>query len=345
MTSGDRHHTDGRERPNGAGGSRSSAHRPVVPGRHAPAYCREPDAAGVERSSRLCGFVLLALFALPSAVSAQDGWYVRMELGAALAPGMTVHGSDDDWSTKCDLLSNPAQVETDPASCASAPPRAEWFSDVDGDTGTMAGLVLGYGWSRLSVEAAYSFRQTTYGGPAPPVIGDEITLGKADQELEEAEAGVDDVHAHGVFVNLAYALRTESRYTSYIGAGAGIALVKLDYYTRWKRNDDPDRIATFEDPLMRARIAGTTSISDLKLSDAVASYRVFAGVDCDMNDGVALGIQLRWTGHREFEDEAEYAQIRSHESSVGRGFDVRYRAETSGLAALGVAFSLKWRPA
>ncbi len=54
--------------------------------------------------------------------------------------------------------------------------------------------------------------------------------------------------------------------------------------------------------------------------------------------------QLRWTGHREFEDESAYAQIRSHESSVGRGFDVQYRAETSGLAALGVALTLKWRP-
>jgi len=305
---------------------------------------REPMS--LLRQSVLAVLLLVAgaLFTLPSGVSAQNGWYVRMELGAALVPGMTVHGSDDDWSTKCDLLSNPAQVETDPGSCASAPPRAAWYSDVEGGTGTMAGLVLGYRVNRLRIEAAYSFRATTYGGPAPPVIGDEITLGKADQELEEAEAGVDDVHAHGAFVNLAYELRNASRYTPYVGAGAGMALTKLDYYTRWKRNDDPDRIATFDDPLMKARIAGTTSISDAKLSDAIASYRVFAGVDYDMNDGVSLGMQLRWTGHREFEDEAEYAQIRSHESSVGRGFDVQYRAETSGLAALGVALTLKWRP-
>lgn len=285
-----------------------------------------------------------ALFALPSGVLAQDGWYMRMGLGTALAPGMTVRGSDDDWSTKCDLLSNPAQVETDPGSCASAPARAAWYSDVEGGTGMMAGLALGYRVNRLRIEAEYSFRATTYGGPVPPVIGDEITLGKADQELEEAEAGVDDVHAHGVFVNLAYEFRNASRYTPYAGAGAGMALTKLDYYTRWKRNDDPERIATFDDPLMKARIAGTTSISDAKLSDVVASYQAFAGVDYDMNDGVSLGMQLRWTGHREFEDESAYAQIRSHESSVGRGFDVQYRAETSGLAALGVALTLKWRP-
>ena len=333
-------------RPADAEHAKCRARRARCPGvlrRGAPSLRVEQELVD-RRSSRLCELVLLVLLALPSAVSAQDGWYVRMELGAALAPGMTVHGSDDDWPTKCDLLSNPAQIETDPGSCASAPPRAQWYSDVDGGTGTMAGVVLGYGANRLRIEAAYSFRQATYGGPAPPVIGDEITLGKADQELEAAEAGVDDVHLHGVFVNLAYELRNASRYTPYVGAGAGVALVRLDYYTRWKRNDDPDRITTFDDPLMRARIAGTTSISDLKLSDAIASYRVFAGVDYEMNDGVSVGLQLRWTGHREFEDEAEYAQIRSHESSVGRGFDVRYRAETSGLSALGAVVSLQWRP-
>jgi len=126
----------------------------------------------MQRSSRLCGLVLLALLALPCGVSAQNGWHVRMELGAALAPGMTVHGSDDDWSTKCDLLSNPAQVETDPSNCASAPPRAQWHSDVDGGTGTMGGLVLGYSVNGLRIEAAPGVTSTRgiVGGSTPSLI-------------------------------------------------------------------------------------------------------------------------------------------------------------------------------
>ena len=70
---------------------------------------------------------------------------------------------------------------------------------------------------------------------------------------------------------------------------------------------------------LTARIAGT-SISDLRLSDAIASYRVFAGVDFAMNDGVSFGIQLRWTGHREFEYEAEYTQ---YEARIVRGTGLR----------------------
>ena len=30
-----------------------------------------------------------------------------MDLGAALAPPLTAHGSDNDWGTKCDLIINP----------------------------------------------------------------------------------------------------------------------------------------------------------------------------------------------------------------------------------------------
>lgn len=109
-----------------------------------------------------------------------------MELDAALALGMSVDGSDNDWSTKCDRFSNPAQVETD-GSCDVIPPRAEWRNDVEGGTGMMAGLLLGYRRGRLRIEGEYFYRTATYGGVVPTAIGGEITLDKADQELEEAE--------------------------------------------------------------------------------------------------------------------------------------------------------------
>ena len=74
---------------------------------------------------------------------------------------------------------------------------------------------------------------------------------------------------------------------------------------------------------LKARIAGT-SISDLRLSDAVASYRVFAGVDL-------------------CQDEAEYTQIRS----TNRPWDGASKCSTGPSSAgwpwLGMALSLKWR--
>ena len=74
-----------------------------------------------------------------------------------------------------------------------------------------------------------------------------------------------------------------ARFWSSRGAGAGMALTKLDYYTRRKRNDDPDRITTCDDPLMRARIAGTTSISDL--GAALGRRRVGEGQSAAVRKG------------------------------------------------------------
>ena len=92
---------------------------------------------------------------------------------------------------------------------------------------------------------------------------------------------------------------------------------------------------------LKAKIAGT-SISDLRLSDAVASYRVFAGGGLAMNDGVSRGIQLRWTGHREFEDEAEYTQIRSTNRPWDGASTCSTGPKPAGWPWLGVALSLKW---
>ena len=177
----------------------------------------------------------------------------------------------------------------------------------------------------------------------PTVIGDEITLDKADQELEEADGGVDDVMAHNLFANVYYEFAAGSRYTPYAGVGAGVAFVSMDYFMRWKRNDQPSRIDTFENLMMKAQIAGTTSISDRRLSDLLVGYQALAGVDYELGGGVTLGFKVRWTGLGEFEDEAQYTQLRSHESTVGRGFFVVYRANTSGLSSLGAGLSMKYR--
>ena len=58
-----------------------------------------------------------------SEVEAQTGPYIQMDLGAALASQLVVHGSDNDWGTRCDLIINPLGLEaTD--ECDTAPPRS-----------------------------------------------------------------------------------------------------------------------------------------------------------------------------------------------------------------------------
>ena len=156
------------------------------------------------------------------------------------------------------------------------------------------------------------------------------------------DSRIDGLIAHNIFVNAYLDISPGSEYSPYLGLGAGIVAVSMDYFNRWKRNDDPALISTFNDPTMKARIAGTTSIGAGRKSDVVLGYQALAGVDRRLSEVVTLGIKVRWTMLAEFAAEDEYLQLRSHESSVGRGDRVLYRVVTDDLSALGVVLSLKY---
>ena len=94
------------------------------------------------------------------------------------------------------------------------------------------------------MEGEYSYRTATYGGPSQVVFGGTVLQNKAEQELEESESGAEDLLAHNLFLNVYYDFASGSRVTPYVGFGAGGARASLDYFSRWKRNDDPDRITT-----------------------------------------------------------------------------------------------------
>ena len=273
----------------------------------------------------------------PTTLIAQEGWYFGMEIGPAIAPGMRIDESDNDWSTQCDLINNPEQVEVGEGSCVNAPPPGAWYNDIEGASGAMGGLTVGYTFKHIRIEGESSFRTVNYGGSVPMIIGDVTTQEKENNELEVAEGGVGDVYTFRLGANALF-----HRGPFYAGGGVGIVAVGLDRHSRWKRNDDPAQIATFDDPIMKARIAGTTSISNQRLQDALVGYQLIAGYDHALNEQVAIGLKIRWTKLSKFEDGAHFTQLRSHESSVGRGFDVRYRTTTNDLSAVGLTLTMKY---
>ena len=185
----------------------------------------------------------------PTTLIAQEGWYFGMEIGPAIAPGMRIDESDNDWSTQCDLINNPEQVEVGEGSCVNAPPPGAWYNDIEGASGAMGGLTVGYTFKHIRIEGESSFRTVNYGGSVPMVIGDVTTQEKENNELEVAEGGVGDVYTFRLGANALF-----HRGPFYAGGGVGIVAVGLDRHSRWKRNDDPAQIATFDDPIMKARL-------------------------------------------------------------------------------------------
>ena len=75
---------------------------------------KEPRHWGIH-AALVVGFAICS--ALPRPLMGQGEWYLGMDLGPSLVPQVGLSVSDNDWSTKCDLLSNPNQIETGSARC------------------------------------------------------------------------------------------------------------------------------------------------------------------------------------------------------------------------------------
>ena len=278
-----------------------------------------------------------------TSASAQDSWYLRTNLGFAVAPGLTLDVRDNDWGTRCDKLSNPGLAETRPDECASAPPPAEWTHDVGRGNGVQSVLALGYTWNDLRFEGEYLYRTTTYKrGEGESQILDAVTQEKQQQEIEIIDGGLEDLLSHSVFANVYYEFKSNSPYTPYIGVGVGLSSTSLDYYGRFKRNDDPAAITTFLHPERKARLAGTTTIGRHKMNDLLAAYQAVVGVDYALSDNLGIGAKVRWAKFSEFDDEEPWTQLRSHAPSVGRGFDVLYNVNTDELSMIGASLNMMY---
>ena len=287
--------------------------------------------------------VVMLLTVCVSEVRSQTGPYIQMDLGTTVAPPLTVQGSDNDWGTKCDLIINPLGVEAG-GECDAAPPLTSWTNEFDGGAGIRAGVALGYDWGAVRLEGEYFHRITGYDDQSDIDIFDDVTLDKREQEIELAVGGVDDWRSHAGFLNGYYDFGPGSAsWTPYVGAGFGVERASLDYASVWKRNDDPERISTFVDPLLRAKIAGTTTIGDARLTDVMVGYQLLAGVDHRFREGITLGVKFRWVDFGEFVSEPlPWNQLRSHESSVGRGETILYQMTTDASRSWGVSLSLRY---
>ena len=276
-------------------------------------------------------------------VVAEEGWYAGMELGLAVSPETTITGGDNDWSTACDLIINPQGLETTPTQCATAPPRSSYHVGFGSAAGPLAAVTFGYEAARWRVEGEYLFRIAVFDDVAPTGVTDATTLEKVNQELETQEGTLDDVISHGLFANLHYRFGGQ-RWQPYVGVGLGFSRAFVDHATYWQRNDNPEYITTFEDPALRAKVAGTITIGDARHSDTVLGYQLIVGVDRPLNESTTLSAKFRWVRFDDFEGkDIEWDQLRSHESTVGRGGPVLYRIATEDLGFWAVGAGLRYR--
>ena len=286
--------------------------------------------------------VLAAALGLSAGVEAQEGRYLRLELGPTRNPGITLDGSDNDWSTQCDLLINPDQIEVGDR-CATPPPRTSWSHDFARGGGVIASLAAGWRLTgNLRIEGEYSFLGATLGDELAFRIGDVETQDKAEQELETTEGSAQDLKGHAAFANLYFDPLPDAGISPYVGVGVGAMSASLDYFVRWKRNDDPAYITTFRDPLLNAKVAGTTTIGRTTLSDLLFGYQAIVGAEFGGFGPAGFGVRLRRAAFSTLEGDDEWVQLRSHESDVGRGERIRYLMTTGDVSLWALSFTIRY---
>ncbi|MXW01666.1 MAG: outer membrane beta-barrel protein [Holophagales bacterium] len=276
---------------------------------------------------------------------AQNGPYVGLELGIGNGASMTLDGTDNDVATTCDGWIVP--IDSTNAGCD--PPASAWSSDMGGsDSGIMGGLAVGYRFGNIRAELEYTHSALTYDAVADLAATDDVTVDKAQQELELAETRIETVQYESLFANVYWDFAPGASVSPYVGLGVGTADASIDYLNRWKRNLDPAAITTFaghpDEESLRRIVAGTTTIANTKLKDSVSAYQLLAGVDFSVSDSVTLGIKARLVEYRDFETgRLLWDQLRSHHSSRGPGgTEVAYVMSTGDLSMWGVSFGMRY---
>ena len=291
-------------------------------------------------------FVLVAMALVVSSgpVWAKDGFYLGMDLGIAVAPGMGINGMDTDTaSTRCDGHIDPSMSEVRAGDCDIG---NDWMhtDDFDGGIGVLAGLGLGYRLGNFRVEGEYFFRNTGHDSERDAVITGVGVL-KDLEEIDSAAGKLNNVLSHNFFANLYYDFNSDSKFTPYLGFGVGVARVSFDYNSRFQRRNAVDVIETFNDLELRKQVAGTTTVGSAMLTDTLFGYQAIAGVDYHVSDPVTIGLKFRWADFGEFEsDPREWDQLRSHPSSISPGGPrVRYKIMTDDIQFWGVSLNMKYQ--
>lgn len=274
---------------------------------------------------------------------AQANRYIQMDLGMNAASPLAAHGSDNDWGTRCDLIINPLGLETG-SECDATPPLTSWTNSFGDGNGIRAGMAFGYDWGAVRLELEYAYRATAYDDRADTDIFDDVTVDKREQEIEQAYGEIDDLRSHGAFVNVYYDFGSSpSSWTPYVGVGVGGERSSLDYRSIWKRNDDPERISTFEDPLLQAKLAGTTTVGNARVTASTLGFQLLGGADYRLGEQTLLGVKLRWVDFQEFEsDGTPWRQLRSHESTVGRSETILYTVTTDDNGFWGLSVDIRY---
>ena len=306
----------------------------------------------------------------PGLAQAGSGFYVSGEVGANFASGLDTTGTSNDRNSVCDEYINPLYDEVEGSgksdsqgnpysgyNCTGPNRGATWNNEFDGGTGILAGAAAGYSFAGQNpnsplggfrVELEYFYRQSNYDQTSSLLSGSAQVRSKLGEEIVIGIERIGSITSHNLFGNLYYDFVNTSRFTPYIGVGAGFGFADLEYGTVWARNPDVRQIATGENlpnvDQIRQNLAGTTSVAQLTLSDVLFGFQVLFGVDYTLTEAVSLGLKGRWVKYASFQDDVNVYMLRSHVPNLRKDGSepVSGDFKTDDIEFFGVSVTLKY---
>ena len=151
---------------------------------------------------------------------------------------------------------------------------------------------------------------------------------------------ISNYRAHQVFANFYYDFPNDSRWTPFLGAGAGLARTDLRYTRRLIRKTLDQGYQDVEPPLTLAdrpaAAAGTVSLLQPDLSGMLPGFQILGGLDYAVGERTSIGLNAHWARFGELRPErdlVDYPQPRT--GAGGRDDAVLGNGDTEQLPVLG----------
>ena len=301
-----------------------------------------------------CIALALACTAALFGTETKAGFYLGAAVGGDRSPSMHLVSGDDDRASRCDEYINPRYAEL-PA--CTAPDRSvgaadAWSSRFASAWGALAGVAVGYRFrERFRVELETDYGSVGLDTSSPIIAPSGVPYDSiAAPELADAYERIGNAEVLGLFVTAYVDFPNRSRFTPFVGLGAGVGLASMDYDVLWERTDNPDDVIyagaglANEDEIRRNLVGGDTRARQ-RLRDRLNTVHLTVGVGYALTERVSLEIRVRHLWSSEFGDGGPYITLRGHPSELRRDGSepVRWNVGTEDTSRIHVGLRLNHR--
>lgn len=277
-------------------------------------------------------------------------WEAGISLGGHVAPSPTVSSRSNDRASICDEYINPQALGV--AGCTT-PDRGAgdgWLAPFDGDEGVSAEMELGYRLRpRVRIALAYSYHATGFDQTVSSTDASGVDFDKIGNELSTGVETLDTVRSHEIFLMGFYDWPTRGEWKPYVGLGAGVSWMRMEFSWLWARSANPRDIVTGAGrpnaEEIRRNLAGTVSEGRSVLRDVVAGYVLEAGLERTLSDTLTAGFKMQWKRFGTFESGAYQGDLlRSHAPNLrlDGSEPVSTWSRTDDLGRLSVMLTLRY---